>query len=114
MNPGGLDARIRVYKLEKVKDELGKQHPQEVLLKTIWAKVEPRTGSLMTGRPAETMLSKTTHAISVRTAQVRDITVDCRIQWVDTVGIEHRFDINYILPPVRRSSLTTIYVEEKV
>ena len=114
MNPGDLDARIRVYKLEKSKDELGKQHPKETLLKTIWAKVEPRTGSLLTGRPAGTMLSKTTHAITVRAVQVQDITVDCRIRWTDAAGNDHRFDINYIMPPARGNSTTTIYAEEKV
>ena len=76
--------------------------------------MQPRTGSLVSGRPADTMLSKTTHVITIRAEAVKDITVDCYITWKDAAGISHRFDIDYILPPVRTKPTTSIYVQEVI
>ena len=114
MTPGELDSRILIYCLKKRESELNEEEPVPVLLKTIWAKVEPRTGSLLIGRPAETMLSKTTHAITVRAAALKGVTPDCYIIWKDLIGQEHRFDIDYILPAVRRQPFASIYCQEVI
>lgn len=114
MNPGELDSRILIYRLKKQESELNEEEPVPELLKTIWAKVEPRTGSLLSGRPAETMLSKTTHSITVRAEMLKDISTDCYIIWTDVIGQKHRFDIDYILPPVRRQPFTSIYCREEI
>lgn len=114
MNPGKLDSRISIYHLGQAENELNEEEPVPVLLKTVWAKVESRTGSLLSGRPAETMLSKTTHAITVRAEALKGVTPDCYILWVDLVGQQHRFDIDYILPPTRKQVLSKIYVQEVI
>lgn len=114
MNIGELDSRIEIYRLNTQLNSYGEEELLPVLLKKVWAKVEPRTGSLMTGRPAGTMLSKTTHAIYVRAESLTEVETDCYIMWSDAIGRKHRFDIDYILPPVRSKRYSTIYVQEVV
>lgn len=63
----------------------------EIKLKA-WMKLETRTGSLLTGRTAESKLSKTTHKFLARFN--RDITPDC---WIMFDG--HRYDIDYVSDP---------------
>ncbi len=114
MDPGILNNRIEIYKNEIITNSLNEDQPAPVLLKRIWANVQPRTGSLMTGRPADTMLSKTTHVVTARSEALKDITLDCYILWTDANGQPHRFDIDYILPPVRLQPLSSIYVQEVI
>lgn len=112
MNAGQLDERIEFWHFKVTKNKLGEDQPEEAVLKKAWAKVEPRTGSLLTGRPADTMLSKTTHTVTVRREALSGITPGCWIIWTDLMGTKHRLDIDYILPPVRTSQFTTIYAQE--
>lgn len=114
MNAGQLDERVEFWHYNIVKNRIGEDQPEEALLKTVWARVEPRTGSLLTGRPADTMLSKTTHAVTIRAEEVKNITNGCWIAWTDVIGTKHRLDIDYILPPVRTNPYTTIYAQEVV
>lgn len=114
MNIGELDSRIEVYQDTLVTSELNEEQPQPTLLKTIWGKVQPRTGSLMTGRPADTMLSKTTHTITVRSETVANMEMDCYLVWKDRNKKVHRFEIDYILPPNRTTVYATIYVQEVI
>ena len=114
MNAGQLDERIEFWYFKVTKNELGEDQLEEVVLKKVGAKVEPRTGSLLTGWPADTMLSKTTHTVTVRRDVVSGITPGCWILWTDILGVKHRLDIDYILPPVRTNQFTTIYAREVV
>lgn len=114
MNIGELDSRIKVMHETVITNSLEEEAPQLEVLKEIWAKVEPRTGSLLTGRAADTKLSKTTHAITVRVTSLKGITEDCHILWTDQNGAEHHFDIDYILPPPRSTQFTTIYAQEVI
>lgn len=114
MNIGELDERINIYGNTKSKNILGETEVKPILLKTVWAKVISKTGSLLAGRQADTMLSKTTHAITVRVKSVEGITYEDWIEWTDVTGTKHRFDIDYIMPPVRTSPVTTIYVQEVI
>ncbi|MCI5533834.1 MAG: head-tail adaptor protein [Firmicutes bacterium] len=114
MNAGQLDERIEIKAKKIVENELGEEQPEEITLKKIWARIEPRTGSLLTGRPADTLLSKTTHAITVRSEVLSEVTIDCWIVWNDAIGKSHKLSIDYILPPVRTSPFTTIYAREEV
>lgn len=113
MNAGQLDEKIEFWNMEITENELCEDQPEETLLRKAWAKVEPRTGSLLSGRPADTMLSKTTHAITVRNETLKDVTVDCWIIWKDILGNTHKLSIDYILPPVRTSQFTMIYAREE-
>lgn len=114
MNAGQLDERIEIKAKKIVENELGEEQPEEITLKKIWAKIEPRTGSLLTGRPADTLLSKTTHVITVRSEVLSEVTIDCWIVWNDAIGKSHKLSIDYILPPIRTSPYTTIYAREEV
>lgn len=112
MNIGELDEKIYIYGNAKSKNKLGETEVKPILVKTVWAKVVSRTGSLLTGRPADTMLSKTTHAVTVRVKSIEGVTYENWVEWTDNTGVKHRFDIDYIMPPVRTSPLTTMYVQE--
>lgn len=114
MDPGKLNKRIEIYANTKKTDEtLGTTKMEQPLLKRVWANIQPRTGSLLTGRDAGTMLAKTTHVITARSEVVRDVTNDCYIMWADEFGISHKFDIDYILPPAG-CRFATIYVQEVI
>ena len=114
MNIGALNKRIEIYVNAKKTDKtLGTTKMEQTPLKRVWANIQPRTGSLLTGRDAGTMLAKTTHVITVRAEVVRDITNDCYIMWVDEFGASHKFDIDYILPPAGYR-FATIYVQEVI
>lgn len=109
-----LDVRIKVYFMKEfVNEKLGTTEQSPELLKTVWANVQPRTGSILNGREAGTMLSKTTHAVTIRTNKIRGITDSCWIEWTDSDGGQHRFDIDYILPP-NKNIFSTIYCTEVV
>lgn len=112
MNIGELDCRIKIYREGTVTNSMNEEAPAQILLKEIWAKVEPRTGSLLTGRPADTMLSKTTHVIYVRAQALKDVTESCHIVYTDKNGTKHHFDIDYIPPVGRHQQFASIYVQE--
>lgn len=111
MNIGKLNKRIEFFKQSFAEDpETGTDEPSEVSLGKTWANISPRTGSMLNGRAAETILTSTTHAITVRSRG--DITPDCRIKWIDEFNNEHIFSIDYILPPTG-GSFMTIYAREE-
>ena len=89
-----LNKRVEVWHTVKstVKDRLG-QYPQEdKLYRTAYAGVIPQTGSLLSGRTADTTLSRTTHKIVMR--YCKDITPD---MWFMYDGV--RYNILYIMDP---------------
>lgn len=112
MNIGQLKSRIKIYKRTfSVDEDLGTDESSEVLLCELWANISPRTGSMLTGRDAGTILSQTTHAITIRSRG--DITPDCYILWNDEFGSEHKFTIDYIRPPVGDNYML-MYVTEQI
>ena len=48
------------------KDALGQFPAVQQKICDLWCGVVPQTGSLLTGRPAETQLSRTTHKVVIR------------------------------------------------
>ena len=109
MNPGKLNRRIWFYWNERTGEqtELGADEMAERMFYECWARIEPRTGSLLTGRAADTMLSKTTHKITVR--------YDARISygcWIIYNG--HRFEIDYISDAYFDKRYLELYVQEVV
>lgn len=112
MNIGQLKSRIKIYKYGYAVDEdLGTDEPTPVLVTETWANISPRTGSLLNGRDAGTMLSQTTHAITIRSRG--DITGDCYIIWTDEFNHEHKFTIDYVSPPVLKNFMQ-LYCKEQV
>lgn len=101
-----LNQRAQIWKngTSATKDALG-QYPQEDQpVATVWAGVIPQTGSLLTGRTAETMLTKTTHKIILRYRT--DLTPD---MWLTVGGV--RYDILYILDPYLRHERLEVFCE---
>lgn len=70
----------------------------------LYAAIEPRTGSLLSGRTAETALSKTTHKITVRYRN--DIKPS---DWFVYGG--ERYNILYILDPYANHERLEMYCE---
>lgn len=110
MNIGKLNKRIRIFRQSaEVDPETLTDEPKHVEVRTVWANISPRTGSMLQGRDAGTMLSQTTHTIMIRSRG--DVGDDDYIVWTDEFGQDHRFDIDYVLPPAG-SRFMTIYVRE--
>jgi len=112
MNPGQMNMKVSAYRyIESVDETLSTTEKTPTLLCTFWASVQPRTGSLLRGREAGTMLSQTTHTIIARSQSVKDLVDSDYITWTDEYEKAHKFDIDYILPPAG-GLYTTIYAEE--
>lgn len=89
-----LNRRVEIWRQARSdeRDKLGQRPKVDELYATVWAGVIPQTGSLLSGRTAETTLSRTTHKILLR---YRDDIVPS--MWVKVDGV--RYDILYILDP---------------
>lgn len=74
------------------KNRLGQYPKEEKKLFEVWAAIIPQTGSLLSGRQADTTLTRTTHKIVIR--YNKNIT---SAQWFIYNGT--RYDILYIMDP---------------
>lgn len=86
------------------KDEAGQYPAVEKTVATVWCQVVPQTGSLLTGRPGETVLARTTHKIVMRYR--KGITPD---MWVEVEG--EKYDILYILDPYLKHISLELFCE---
>lgn len=109
MNPGDLDKRIQIWGKKKVETILKENSYDDVLLKSCWASIVPKTGSLISGRPADTIVSKTTHMIKIRYNSWPGLKSK---DWIIFNG--HRYDIDYILNPYFKNEFYEIFVHEEV
>lgn len=103
---GRLNKKIEFWQniqTEK-RNEIGQKAWENQKVKRAWAEVKPQTGSLLSGRAAESTLSRTTHKITVR--------YDARIKedmWVVADG--RRYEILYILDPYLSGEVMEIFCE---
>lgn len=107
---GSLRYRVTVKRLATVPgeyDDLGNELVQEEVVGQYWASIESRTGSLLKGRTADTILTNTTHVITMRYQP--DIDHAC---WIVFRG--RRFDIDYINDPDMLMTWMQVYVREVV
>lgn len=103
-----LNQRAEIWKngISATKDALG-QYPQEDQpVATVWAGAIPQTGSMLSGRAAETQLTRTTHKVIIRYRT--DLTAD---MWLMIGGV--RYDILYILDPYLAHERLEIFCEAK-
>lgn len=109
MNPGKLNHRITIYHNVPTggKTALGAEEVSEQVLCTCWARLEQRYGTLLTPRTADTMLSKTTHKITIRYNAA--VTYGC---WIIYQG--RRFDIDYISDPDFSNRYLELFTQEVV
>lgn len=90
-----------------VKNALGQYDIVEKVLDDVWACMVPQTGGLLSGRTAETTLSRTTHKIIIRYRN--DITSD---MWINHKN--QRYDILYILDPYNNHERLELFCEVKL
>ena len=95
---------IKVMGTGEEKDETGQYPAEEKTVVAVWCQVVPQTGSLLTGRPGETVLARTTHKIVMRYR--KDITPD---MWVEVEG--EKYDILYILDPYLKHISLELFCE---
>ena len=104
----GSDLRVRgeLWQMgtAPAKDALGQFQADPQKKCDLWCGVVPQTGSLLTGRPAETQLSRTTHKIIIRYR--KDVTPD---MWMEIQG--QRYTILYILDPYLRHETLELFCE---
>ena len=95
---------IKVMGTGEEKDETGQYPAEEQTVAAVWCQVVPQTGSLLTGRPGETVLARTTHKIVMRYR--KDITPD---MWVEVEG--ERYDILYVMDPYLKHISLELFCE---
>lgn len=95
------------FKAESMdRDELGQYPVVEKELATIWCGVTPQTGTMLSGRAADTQLADTTHKVVIRYRP--DIRPD---MWLEIEGT--RYDILYVLDPYLRHETLELFCEVK-
>lgn len=99
-------AEIRVKARSAEKDELGQYPVVEKTIAEVWCGVTPQTGSMLSGRQADTILTRTTHKVTIRWRD--DVTPE---MWLIIDGT--RFDILYISDPYLRHEVLEIFCEVK-
>ena len=101
-----LNRRVEVW--ESVKSEernkLGQFPVEDRLYTVVYGSVLPQTGGLLSGRTADTALTRTTHKILMRFRE--DIRSD---MWIVVDGV--RYDILYIMNPNLDNERLEIFVE---
>ena len=107
LRTGKLRHRIEVFKyhLNGKRNGLGEDEREMVKVGTFWADIESRTGSLLKGRTADTILTETTHVISLRYTDKIDNT--CFIKYKG-----RRFDIDYISDPDFGTKIIEVFARE--
>lgn len=102
------DLRVRASLWEMARaderDALGQYPISPRKVTDLWCSVVPQTGSLLTGRPGETQLSRTTHKVVIRYRT--GVTPD---MWLEVGG--QRYDILYMLDPYLRHETLEIFCE---
>lgn len=97
---------VKVKERSSEKDRLGQYPIEEKTVCEVPCGVVPQTGSMLSGRQAETILTRTTHKVIIR---YRD---DIREEmWLMIEGV--RYDILYILDPYLRHEQLEIFCEVK-
>lgn len=101
-----LDHRAEIWRMVEsdTKDDTGQYPVAPARIAKVWAGVTPQTGSLLNGRPAETVLARTTHKIIIRYRS--DLEPD---MWFEVDG--EKYDILYILDPYLKHETLECFCE---
>ena len=106
MNPGKLNKRIEHWGKVPFVNELGETDYTTAKIKTIWASIVPKTGSLEKTQ-AETILTNTTHKIIVRYLSGKDIKESDSIKFRG-----RKYNIKFILNPFFKDETLEIFTEQ--
>lgn len=91
---GRYNKLISIFELKDGEEnEIGEIDKEFVIVKTLFARIESRVGSLLTGRQADTKVSKTTHKISYPILNFPELSAEKhRIEWNGK-----QYSIDYVL-----------------
>lgn len=92
-------------------DVIGQNSKDEQIIGKPYAEMVPKTGSMLTGRAADTVLSKTTHVIRIRYRAKYEF-LKSNINWIMYKG--QRFSIDYILNPYAANEFLEIFCSEVI
>lgn len=96
--------------LDAVTDALGEINESYVKFKTLFARIETRVGGLLSGRPADTVMSTVTHKFSWRFRSLQEV-------------LPHRhkikyggkwFNVNYCLNDGFKNDILEVFVTQEV
>ncbi len=113
MNRGELKHFIEIWEEEESTqdddiDELGERKINKILKAKVLAKKEFRGGGLLTGRPADTVLSKTTHKFTYVYNEYPDLTAERN--WIKYNGIV--YNVLYVLNEDDKNEFLQVFTEE--
>ena len=111
INRGKYRHYISIFEIKKsdTKNRLGEYTEIEEFKKSIFACIETRIGGLLTGRPADTIMTSVTHKISWDYNNFPEILPDKHIIKYDG----HTFKINYSLDDGFKHEELQVFVTEK-
>lgn len=101
-----LKNRIEIWRVEtaKEKNKLGQYPKQEIKVMEVYGAILPQNGGLLNGRPADTVLTRTTHKIITRYTD--------KIKSSDFIMYKGtRYDILYIQDPYLNNERLEIFCE---
>jgi len=117
INTGDFHHNIEIWEMQNIfddnnnpiLDELGEQVHDYVKIKDVFARIETRVGGLLSGRPADTVMTTVTHKMTWNYNNFNDIRPNKHI-------IKYRnkiFDVNYSLNTDFKDELIEVFVTEK-
>lgn len=112
MNRGKYNRLIEIWEMRKngTKNRLGEEEEIEVLVASFLACIETRVGGLLSGRPADTVMTSVTHKITWDYNNFPEILPDKH-----TIKYKnHTFEVNYSLDDGFSNKELQVFVTEKV
>nr|DAS71220.1 MAG TPA: Putative head tail adaptor [Caudoviricetes sp.] len=111
MNRGELRHPIEIWenKITETTNRVGEEKEAPELVATVFAKLEFRGGGLLTGRAADSVLSKTTQKFTYAYNAYPDLLADKN--WIEYRG--KKYDILYILNEGERDEYLQVFTEER-
>ena len=112
INRGKYNKPIEIWEVKKgtVKNRLGEYAEVKEKVKGIFACVETRVGGVLTGRPADTVMTTVTHKFSWDYNNFPEILPDKH--FIKYKG--HTFKVNYSLDDGFKNEELQVFVTEKV
>ena len=111
-NRGNYKHYIEIFEIKKseTKNRLGEYIEEEISKGHIFANIETRVGGLLTGRPADTVMTSVTHKITWEYNNFPVILPDKHI--IKYEG--HTFKVNYSLDDGFKHEQLQVFVTEKI
>jgi len=112
MNRGKYNRLITIYERKKGENvnRLGEKIEDEIEVVSLFACIETRVGGLLTGRPADTVMTSVTHKISWDYNNFPEILPDKHFIRYDG----HDFNVNYSINDGFRNEELQVFVTEKI